>query len=89
LFEYSSYGFLEEVNLLEGVKEIICIAVAAAFRAEKEAKASGIGGVNGIGGIGQSSGVSSMKTGRSKFPTSRRRSRSGRSRSKGRSVNFI
>ena len=77
------------MNLLEGVKEIICIVVVVAFRAEREAKVGSIGGDNGIGGISQISGVSSLRTWRSKSPTSRRRSWNGRSRSKGRSVNFI
>jgi hypothetical protein len=89
---------MEEANLPEGVLEAIRIAVAAAFRVEKEARdgdvgiASGARGVEvatevgGVGGadrdggvIGQTSGASNMRRGRSRSPTSRRRSRHGRS----------
>jgi hypothetical protein len=43
---------------------------------------------SGVGGIGQTSGASNMRRGGSKFPTSRRKSRSKRLRSKGRTLQF-
>jgi hypothetical protein len=91
---------MEEANFPEGVLEAICIAVVAAFRAEREARAGDVGiasgardvevatEVGGVGGadrdggvIGQTGGASSMRRGRSRSPTSRRRSRHGRSKS--------
>jgi hypothetical protein len=59
------------------------VGIASGARGvEVATEVGGVRGADGDGGvIGQTSGASSMRRGRSKSPTSRRRSRCGRSKS--------
>jgi hypothetical protein len=68
-------------------REIRAGGVGVAGEASGVGVVSRVGGIGGVGrdggvvGMGPTGGASSMRRGRSKFPTSRRRSRHGRSKS--------
>jgi hypothetical protein len=60
VLEYLSYDYLGGRNLPEGVREAICIAVAAAFKVEKEARTGDVGIASGICGVEVASGASGI-----------------------------